>query len=62
MRQMFLFIVLAIGLSRPAAVAAADPDAAEEALELIQVEYEPLTTYGNMEEALAAGGEGGEGA
>ena len=44
-----------------AAVAAADPDTAEEALELIQVEYDPLPTYGNMEEALAAGGAGGEG-
>lgn len=40
-----------------AAVAAADPDAAEEALELIEVDYEPLPTYGTMEEALAPGGE-----
>ena len=40
-----------------AAVAASDPDAAEEALELIEVAYEPLPTYGTMEEALAAGGD-----
>lgn len=40
-----------------AAVAASDPDTAEEALELIKVEYETLPTYGTMEEALVAGEE-----
>ncbi|MFQ5913208.1 MAG: xanthine dehydrogenase family protein molybdopterin-binding subunit [Nitrospinota bacterium] len=38
-----------------AGVAATDPDIAEEALELIDVEYEPLPTYGSTEEALAKG-------
>ncbi len=37
-----------------AAVAASDPDTAEEALELIKVDYETLPTHGTMEEALVA--------
>ncbi|MBI2881843.1 MAG: xanthine dehydrogenase family protein molybdopterin-binding subunit [Candidatus Tectomicrobia bacterium] len=38
-----------------AAVAATDLEVAEEALELIQVEYELLPAYGTVEEALAEG-------
>ena len=38
-----------------AAVAATDPDIAEEALELIKVEYDPLPAVGTTEEALAEG-------
>ncbi len=40
-----------------AAVAAADEDTAEQAAELIQVEYEELPPYMGIEEALAAEGE-----
>jgi CO/xanthine dehydrogenase Mo-binding subunit len=38
-----------------AAVAAVDPDTAQEAVDLIQVEYEPLPGVFSPEEALAAG-------
>jgi CO/xanthine dehydrogenase Mo-binding subunit len=38
-----------------AAVAASDPDLAEEALELIDVEYEPLSSVIDLELAMAAG-------
>ena len=38
-----------------AAVAATDPDIAEEALELIRVDYDPLPAVGTTDEALAEG-------